>query len=62
MDAVLVGNQEKLNANNVKMKCVKSVKHFSMERLVNAAKSMISNNGHAMLVEILLEIAQAVKF
>ena len=62
VDAVLVGNQEKFNAINVKMKCVENVIHFSMGRQVNVAKLMILKNGHAMLAEILLEIVQTVKF
>ena len=53
VDVVLVENQEKSNVTNVKMKCVESVKLFSMGRQLNAVKLMISNNGHAMLVEIL---------
>lgn len=60
--AVLVENQEKLNVISVKMKCAESVKHFSMARQVNAVRLMILKNGHVMLVEILLEIAQTVKF
>jgi len=44
------------------MKCAESVNNFSMEKQVNAVRLMILKNGLVMLVEILLEIAQTVKF